>query len=478
MTPHPQPVQPDRPGNAAKRETAGRWMACAALTILCLALWSYGRRNYHFMAYSDGFTWLRTVPFPLGGVELSPGFPLYLKLASVFCDRFTLMLANLPVVLLMITALYLLAAACLRDKDDPALGPACGIASVALYVLFHREMLLQIMHPYRDALSALFLLGSLALLVSADNESGPRAPAGRILLSGVLLGCAYAAREPSIFLAIPSLLFLLLPGGGAARPPRKFDSRRWRVSFYALGLGLVVAAVALHSMRASGNPWIPAYAARNHRLAPGMHLGALPVTVPGLWAYYTSSGRGAFLPGRRGLGAAVLRRNWPLLLLILPCLVICTVFYCFYHRFVVRYFLHAELPLSLFSPTASCCRRVSEVEGRPPALVAWLALFSAASGSRRSAVAGGASGGRCSRSGRPAARVRPARPRRPWTNRILSQAAQPDRHPFEDRLVGTRGGILCIGNGREPLARTSSTRGFLLERNHRVLFLEPADATW
>lgn len=308
------------------------------LSAIAFFLW----RSHDWIAWSDPARWFhfgRHFPELFGVAPLAYGFPLLVAGAVALVGPLHAFPINAPILLLLTALAYGLARELVpRGPGRLRLGPFAGGVAVALLVARNRELLVQLVSPYRDPLAHSLLL--LACLLWLHYFGAPGR--SRLWLAGaaasLALGCS--TRETGALLVGPLLLH-----AWALR--REFPFGRVAGLFLAV-FALASVPMLVHNHAVSGRFWVPAQAAapfaEKGSLTPGVAASNLPGTLGGaLRELGGPLGLATLGLAAIALVEALRLRRRAALALVAPAAVLHLLFYAGYQRPVARYLFAVDL---------------------------------------------------------------------------------------------------------------------------------------
>ncbi|MBL7076041.1 MAG: hypothetical protein ISS31_01090 [Kiritimatiellae bacterium] len=308
--------------------------------------------EHYVKAYSDPIGFLHKAEALWAGAPVTERAFVYPALlgAGLKALGFSyVFLFNLPFVLLL---LFLVWRVLLRTLEldaakglDKAAGDFLAFVGVALFVVLHHELLLELVNPFREPLSfALVLISVLSALRYEKKRSWLSA-----LLCGLWLGLATSVRETCILVAPPIALYAGI--------------NWWRTRDRAWGHFLLLAAVGgvlglapffLQNYMHSGQAIVPGYAANRVQLATDTQRWDIP--VPGMsMDHFASTGTKTmrhFLAKYTGLGVILvliavlrggIRKDIKIVMLLVSAVLLNTLFYSCYWYMKERYLLVIDL---------------------------------------------------------------------------------------------------------------------------------------
>ncbi|OVE76448.1 hypothetical protein BVX97_01010 [bacterium E08(2017)] len=319
--------------DAGSSSKAVLWSALCLTACLLAVLVSYVLRNYYVKAYSDPINWLLyavNIREKFSDSYWPVGYPLFLKAALPLFGKYAVFLSNLPVLIIMGAVSGLLAG--MLEKKTLCEKLLIGIGCFALLISFDPGKIVYLSNPYRDPLSFLLIVTSVALLWRYIDGGGKSLVS--MGLAGLALGYAYSVRETSILIIIPMLLY------GIVEWRLNRDIKLWR-SILVFGLFALAGALPLllQSFTGMGQSVLPPQAVASQDLLPGLHVETQKSTFPRAVEYFAGNGGLIYLPALiAGLVFALMSKNRKVLLVLLPGVALYFLFYSFYERFVSRYF--------------------------------------------------------------------------------------------------------------------------------------------
>ncbi len=352
--------------------------------------------SYTVKAHSDCHNWLifaRDFGREFTHSRWPWGFPLYLRGVLSLAGPYWVYLANLPVLLVLFAVAS--AASLLFRRDGALRVPALwAVLSTWIVVLStDARSFVRYLNPYRDPLSYVLLLASVAVFVRSLAAAAPRRRGWGVVLSGVLLGLACSVREPSILMAGPMALYGILawragrrrpaaPAPGAI-PDRPFPF--WTtVLAFAAGMAVALVPLLVQTYLTTHQMLVPPQASLESSVVPGAHLKAEVFRQVGgdAWAHFVCYEPVLLILAAAGLLVAAVRRDRFALAIVAPAAAVYFLFYSFYWTFVVRYFYVTLLLLALLAghALATLVAALSRLP-RHGRLVAWLLLAAAAAAS-------------------------------------------------------------------------------------------------
>ncbi len=311
---------------------------------------------HYVMAYSDPVSWLHRGRAMMQGLPVTsrpPLFPFFCGVMMKLVGPVWVFLANLPVLLIMITLVGVSAAGLVSTRADGSQGGGIprelvAFASVCLLVFFNLRLFSALVNPYREALAFALLFGGILLLFrTLDTKRSWQA-----LAAGVLVGLAIGGRETCV---------LMLPGMGLlyvhALVTRKNEFPYIKVAL-CFGAGLIVGSLPMMIQNAlhTGMFWLPSYA--RGRVVSGSGELYIPndIPVPGMFIgkfFETGSRTLTFFREKYawwglcllavGLVVSVRRRYTRVWLLSVPSIAISILFYSFYWYVKGRYLFIVDL---------------------------------------------------------------------------------------------------------------------------------------
>jgi len=320
------------------------WIEIGCLTLVVAALAVSLPGSYSLITHSDPAYWYhfgRTFFESFSSTKLAYGFPLLVALAVEIAGPVNAFLVNVPILLVLVALFYGFARRHVAAAEPAgALWGGVG-GAIAVLLLLHLDLplLRQLTSPYRDPLAHVFVLVACLLLIRGVG-SRARGWAG---LSGVALGLAVSARETSVLMLLPFLVF------AAAATLRDGHSRFLHATVpLAIGFALGCAPLLLQNALVSGNPFVPGQAAQTYEqtgsITPGVRLSFFRSTFPEVAAHVRDhyGGAAGALVGV-GLLVGLARRQRIVLFLSLPALLLYLLFYGSYTRAVPRYLFVLDL---------------------------------------------------------------------------------------------------------------------------------------
>lgn len=323
-----------------------QYVEAAGLLAVLVSLGAYLWKTYSLKAYSDPAQWYyfgRNFSSLFGGSGLAYGFPATVAGAIKVCGPFSAFLINIPLLMLLVAAMYSFAKwHCHSERDDGMKsGMLCGAITVLIFIALNKDMLRYLSSPYRDPLSWLLLLCSCLLLFRFRHRA--RHSLWLAAGSGACLAAACSVRETSVLMLPPLLLYAV---------SEKFRDRS--VPFWK-PLGAVVLVFVLccipflvQNYLRTGDVLIPSQAAKvvakGGSVVPGIqtrHIGKVfPKTLSFLFQHY-----GGFLCAAFAVGvvAAIVTKRCIVLCVSAAAVLIYICFYGAYTKVVPRYLFVIEM---------------------------------------------------------------------------------------------------------------------------------------
>lgn len=333
-------------------------------TVLACFLW-LALGSYLIRSFSDCHNWLVYAQNFWEEVRHSRwpyGFPLFLRGALALVGPYWVFLANLPVLLVLFAVVSWTGTLCVRGSIDAMSGPhRSRLAPIPLSWAFLSVWAIVLsadvrsfpryLNPYRDPLSYVLLMASVALFVRTLAARVPSRRGWGVAFSGVLLGLACGVREPSILMVLPlaSYGFFTWRAGrrGTALPIPFWGT----VLPFAAGLAIGLLPFFVQTYVATHQILLPPQAAMESAVVPGSNPKWKVISQVGsdAWFHYVRYEPCLLLLAAAGIAAAAVRRNRLVLSLFLPAALAYALFYSIYWTFVVRYFYVCVLFLSLIA---------------------------------------------------------------------------------------------------------------------------------
>ena len=354
------------------------WVYTGVPLLVGLCLVIHVSVNYYIKAYSDPLNWLeyaRHFGSEFGQSKWPYGFALFLGLALKLVGPFNIFLINLPVLMVLLLLVRGLARACAERNRTPDEARWVGLFAFLLMASFDCGRYTYYVNPYRDPLSHVYLLGSILLLIRGLDQPGR---AGKLFLSGVLLGLSTGVRETALLLLGPMALY----GLWRYRADRDIPFLRTILGFGG-GLLLGLSPFFLQTYLATDQLILPAQSFIQGSVVPGMNTPQWPVIKSiwiAFWIHLTENGLWILPPACVGLLLSIRRKNPVFWLIFGAGSIGYFIFYSFYYTFVSRYFyvvfLLASIPagyafsVGLFRIAGWLNRRFRVPQVIPPAVAA------------------------------------------------------------------------------------------------------------
>jgi hypothetical protein len=318
----------------ARAPAVASLVAIAAVAVL--AAWHVWL-NYSLWAWSDPLNWLRfarnlrtefsTSMFPVG-------YPLFLRVALDVLGPYLVFFANFPLILIsaFLGARIVGAAVSERTGGSGAL-PAQAFAFACLAACDPEMVVLQT-NPYRDPLSYVYLFGSIVLLWG--YLAGRPHRIWRLACSGLLFGAAYSVREPSLLMAGPMGLCVLIYWRGDRDIPLLKGGLAFALAAIVGASPLIAQSFACH-----GGLLPPQISTGDFQTSSGINIGDMALfrrnagvmvaTIGNVLAWLS-------VPFILGTCYAVADRSRPMLAIVLPGCAMYSLIYLFYNTFWHRYY--------------------------------------------------------------------------------------------------------------------------------------------
>lgn len=262
-------------------------------------------------------------------------FPLYLAAAVAVVGPVTAFLANVPVLVALATTLYGFTRQVVRPA---AVAPVAAITALGWVVAIDRKLLIALCSPYREPLAlTLLLLASVLFVAIRTRAANGLTPAWA---SGSCLALACSARETSVLMVVPFLVYAL----ASRRQDPALPLRKPALAF-AAGFSLAILPLLCQNFLISGNPLVPGQSAASMQssgvLFGGLALSNLPSGLSrtfGFLADHYGIVGGVLIA--LGAAAAVRRRLGVALYLVLPAFATYAVFWsCYAHTHPIPRYL-------------------------------------------------------------------------------------------------------------------------------------------
>jgi len=312
--------------------------------LLLLAAFGFLLWNGHqLIAWSDPASWYsfgRHFPERFGDARLAYGFPLLVHGAVALAGPVWAFLVNLPILVLMAGLIYALARSLVprESSAEARLGLLAGAVAVGLLVWGAPELLVELVSPYRDPLSYVFVLASCLLVL--HYQTGRERSLAWLAGAGASLALATSTRETSGLMLLPFLIF-----GLSARRERPLGRA---VLVFGASFAVFCIPMLVHNHGVSGHFWVPAQAATGFSeegsLTPGVRPEHLERTFPRTLGYLFEHYRWpTLLLAGIGIAAGAMRRSRAVYALAVPADAVFLLFYGGYGALVPRYLFVLDL---------------------------------------------------------------------------------------------------------------------------------------
>jgi hypothetical protein len=300
---------------------------------------AYLAQNYYLKPFSDPLNWLRFAG-NLGQTFRADVFPIvypvWLRACCWLLGDLYVFFSNYPL-LLGFSALSAAVAAEMLSERPLVTRWFASVLTACLVLGFDPWLQLALLNPYRDPLAHVFLMGS--VLFFLRYARGRAKPLWHLSASGLLLGLAYATREPSILL----LPFFFLAGLMASKGrPLRLTSRD--VAVFTLFLLFGAGPFLVQTYLVSGQVLLPAKSAGAGGYLPGFRMDQFLVNASRALRYLCRGVRPWVMLGALfGAGVAWRRRQIDALLVLAAPAFVFGMLYLAYRVFVPRYFFVVPL---------------------------------------------------------------------------------------------------------------------------------------
>ncbi len=357
------------------------------LLLLLAAFAFFLWRAHRLIAWSDPGTWYhfgRHFAERFGAAPLAYGFPLLVHGAVALVGPLYAFLVNLPILVLLAALLYATARS-LVPRESPGeaqLGMLAGAVAVGGLVWVAPKLLVDLVSPYRDPLSYVFVL--LSCLLVLRYQDGPQRSLAWVAAAGASLALATSTRETSGLMLAPFLLF-----GLAARRERPLLPA---ALVFGASFAVFCIPMLVHNHGVSGHFFVPAQAARGFSekgsLVPGVEPTHLSRTFPRALGYlWTHLGWPTLLLAGVGVAAGATRRRPAVFALFLPALLLFLLFYGSYASLVPRYLFVLDLFVLILAGAGAAALVAAPLRGLGSGRLARAAATAAGAAAAAGAVA-------------------------------------------------------------------------------------------